>query len=100
MSLDMSFKRNLEKISEEHKDNSYTNQKQQLKKLAMEVILASPNLENDVLEILSSGLSFERKKELLENYKKMAATKEPSIDELISRIDTKLEVLNSGGRMR
>ena len=31
MSLDMSFKRNLEQIKDEHKDNSYASQKQKMK---------------------------------------------------------------------
>lgn len=100
MSLDMSFKRNLEQIKDEHKDNSYASQKQKMKELAKEVILASPNLENEILGLLSSGLPADKKIELLEKYKEIAAKKEPSIDDLIARIDAKLDVVNNGKRSR
>lgn len=100
MSLDMSFKRNLEQIKNEHKDNSYASQKQKMKELAKEVILSSPNLENEILGLLSSGLTADKKIELLEKYKEIAVKKEPSIDDLLMRIDAKLDVVNNGKRSR
>lgn len=100
MSLDMSFKRDLEQIKDEHKDNSYASQKQKMIELAKEVILASPKLENEILCLLSSGLPADKKIELLEKYKEIAVKKEPSIDDLLARIDAKLDVVNNSKRSR
>jgi len=75
MSLDISFKRNLEQIKDERRDNSYVSQKQKMKELAKEVILTLPNLENEILGLLSSGLPTDKKIELLEKYKAIAVKK-------------------------
>ncbi len=98
MSLDISFKRDIEQKKDEHRDNSYSSKKQKLKNLAKEIIMSAPNLEEEILIILSSRLDMDRQIELLEKYKGFATKNDPNIDELIMRIDTKLEVLNNVGR--
>ena len=100
MSLDISFKRDLEQIKDEHKDNSYASKIQKLKKIAMEIITLSPKLEKEILDIISSGLYIDKKMELLEKYKKIAEIKEPKIDDILERINAQLDVIDSGKRRR
>lgn len=100
MSLDISFKRDLEQIKDEHKDNSYASKIQKLKKIAKEIILSSPKFEKEIIDILSSGLHIDKKMELLEKYKKIAEIKEPKIDDILERINAQLDVIDSGKRRR